>query len=105
VDLPADPLDELENPVEPPIMPGMDMYADPLCRALDDLEQTIENQQVLGSAVFEPMDEMLDNPERETEQQSNLPSISGQILPAQDSANPETSNHRSREGRGGFIVL
>lgn len=98
MDLPTDPLDELENPVQPSIVPEMDMYADPLCRALDGLERSIEDQQALSSPIFDPLGAMLDNLEKETEQQGNLPPISEQVLPTHDLINSEAGAHSFQEG-------
>jgi len=98
MDLPTDPLDELENPVQPSIVPEMDMYADPLCRALDGLESSIEDQQALSSPIFDSLGAMLDNLEKETEQQGNLPPVSEQVLPTHDLINSEAGDHSFQGG-------
>lgn len=71
MNLPADPLDVFENSMEQPIPPEMDVFADPFCRALDNLEHSIENQGLLGLPLSDPLHQTLDGLENETNQQDS----------------------------------
>jgi len=60
-----DPLDELERSIEQAFPSDVDMFADPLCRALDDLEISIENQQSpdlpAAGSLYGAIDKLEDN--------------------------------------------
>jgi hypothetical protein len=92
MNLPTDPqfldsLDAFENSMKQWVPPEIDLPADQLCRQLDALEASIENQNPLGSPLSDPFYGVLDNMGKSVEQQDSLEPGSGQVLPTEGLAN------------------